>query len=385
MNMIANDFTLSLENRRAGLPAWTYTDRELFEVEKEHLFRRHWQLACHVSDVAEPGAWLAFDIAGERAVIVRGKDGTIRGFHNVCRHRGSRVVAGERGRCKSAMVCPFHGWSYNLDGTLRAVPQAKTLPKLDPREDGLTPVECEVWQGFVFVRFKPGPQPSLSTLMAPYEAEFAGYGLDDWVAVGPVLQDRLEVNWKAVRDVDNEGYHVPIAHPALHELYGQDYRDERVGEMVFRSRGVIGGAGASLWSVKNYLKLAPQRAELPHENRDKWVYFGLFPNLVIMLYPELVGFYQEIPLAVDRTIQRFSYYRPKIESREGRAARYLAWRIDRMTGAEDAQLIKWSWEATQSSGYRGAILSDLERGVRDWHDLLRAAIPATMNESPPAR
>jgi phenylpropionate dioxygenase-like ring-hydroxylating dioxygenase large terminal subunit len=381
--MIAKNIAATAEGRRTGLPAWTYFDSGLFETEKERLFRRYWQLACHVSDVPEPGSWLAFDIVGERAVIVRGKDGIIRAFHNVCRHRGSRVVAGERGRCKSAMVCPFHGWSYNLDGTIRAVPQVKTFPKLDPKTDGLTALDCEVWQGFVFVRFKQGPQPSLAEMMAPYAAEFAAYRLEDWVAAGPASNDILPVNWKAVRDVDNEGYHVPIAHPALYELYGQDYRDERVGEMVFRSRGLIGGANASLWSVKNYLKLRPQRDDLTPQNRNTWVYYGLFPNLVIMLYPELVGFYQELPLGPDRTIQRMAYYRPKAESREGRAARYLAHRIDRMTGAEDTQLIKWSWEATRSSGYRGAILSDLEQGVCDWHDLLRAEIPAMREEAPP--
>jgi phenylpropionate dioxygenase-like ring-hydroxylating dioxygenase large terminal subunit len=156
-----------------------------------------------------------------------------------------------------------------------------------------------------------------------------------------------------------------------------------VGPKVFRSRGNIGGANASLWSVRNYLRLRPQRSELPAENRNTWIYYGLFPNLVIMLCPEIIGFYQELPLAADRTIQRMAYYRPKAETREGRAARYLAWRIDRMTGAEDTQLIKWSWEATQSSGYRGAILSDLETGVRDWHDLLRAEIPAMNQDAPP--
>lgn len=383
MNMIATDFAAANDDRRAGLPAWTYFDPDLFETEKERLFRRYWQLACHVSDISEPGSWLAFDIVGERALIVRGKDGAVRAFHNVCRHRGSRVVAGERGKCKSAMVCPFHGWSYNLDGTLRAVPQRRTFPELDPLSHGLPPIECEVWQGFVFVRFKPGPQPALHEMMAPHEPEFAAFDIASSVACGPISADRMAVNWKAVRDVDNEGYHVPIAHPALFELYGQDYRDERVGPMVFRARGVIGGANASLWSVRSYLKLRPRRAELTRENRDSWIYYGLFPNLVIMLYPELVGFYQEVPLGVGESIQRYAYYRPKTESRESRAARYLARRIDRVTGAEDTQLIKWSWEATRSSGYRGAILSDLESTVADWHDLLRAEIPAMQHQAPP--
>jgi phenylpropionate dioxygenase-like ring-hydroxylating dioxygenase large terminal subunit len=94
---------------RGGLAPWTYFSEELFETEKEELFRKHWQLACHISDVPDPGDWYSFDIVGERAIVVRGKDNVVRAFHNVCRHRGSRVVAGERGTCKSAIVCPFHG------------------------------------------------------------------------------------------------------------------------------------------------------------------------------------------------------------------------------------------------------------------------------------
>jgi hypothetical protein len=102
-----------------------------------------------------------------------------------------------------------------------------------------------------------------------------------------------------------------------------------------------------------------------------------------MLYPELIGFYQEIPLDVGRTIQRMAYYAPPGDSREARAARYLAHRIDRVTGAEDTQLIKWSWEAMQSSGFNGMILSDLEAGVRDYHDILRRTIPVTALEDEP--
>jgi phenylpropionate dioxygenase-like ring-hydroxylating dioxygenase large terminal subunit len=367
------------DHRRGGLPPWTYFSADLLEVEKEALFRNHWQLACHVSDVAGPGDWLSFDIVGERALIMRGRDGAVRAFHNVCRHRGSRVAAGERGSCKSALVCPFHGWSYNLDGTLRAVPQAKTFPKLDPVEHGLTALEHEIWNGFVFVRFKPGPQPSVATLMAPFAAELDGFGMADYVGMTGISNDHLPVNWKAVRDVDNEGYHVPVAHPALHELYGRAYRDGGLVDGVARSEGRITGNAPGYWSVRNYLKHRPQNADLPAESRNSWIYFGLFPNLVIMVYPEVIGFYQEIPVAVDKTIQRLAYYQPGGGTRAEKAARYLALRIDRMTGAEDVELIKWSWESMQSSGFKGLILSDLEAGVRDWHDKYREMVPGVVS------
>jgi phenylpropionate dioxygenase-like ring-hydroxylating dioxygenase large terminal subunit len=373
------------DDERSGLPPWTYFNKELFLIEQEELFRRHWQLACHVSDILGAGDWTTFDIAGERALILRGRDGVVRAFHNVCRHRGSRVVAGESGRCKSAMVCPFHGWSYNLDGTLRAVPKAKTFPKLDPVTHGLVPVEHEIWHGFVFLRFKPGLQASVKELMAHQENEASAYKLTEIRPHGRQTRDLLEVNWKAVRDVDNEGYHVPIAHPALHDLYGQQYKDGRPRAGVSRSEGRITGVSPRSWSVRNYVKHRPVMEHLPEEARGRWVYLGMFPNLVLMLYPDLIGFYQELPVEVGKTVQRMAYYAPPGDSREAKVARYLAHRIDRVTGAEDAQLIKWSWESMQSSGFSNIILSDLEAGVRDYHDVLRRTIPVSALTDEPAK
>src|SRR3546814_3503458 len=152
---------------RSGLPAWTYFNKELFDLETEVLFRRHWQLACHQSDLPEPGSYVCFDLCCERAVILRGADGVIRTFHNVCRHRGSRVAIKTKGQCRSALVCPFHGWSYNLDGTLSLPDRPASLPTLDTVEFGRNPVHGETWQGFVLVRFTRTEHPAGSSIRAP--------------------------------------------------------------------------------------------------------------------------------------------------------------------------------------------------------------------------
>ena len=149
---------------RRGLPGWAYHSPALLELEKEHLFRNHWQIAGHVSDVPNEGDYLTIDVVGERALIVRGKDGVVRGFHNLCRHRGSRVVADSQGTCKNALVCPFHGWVYNLDGTLRGAARPRSFPDLDKTEFGLMPLDLEIWMGFIFFRFRKGPQPAVAEL-----------------------------------------------------------------------------------------------------------------------------------------------------------------------------------------------------------------------------
>jgi carnitine monooxygenase subunit len=369
---------------RSGLPAWTYFNEELLDLETEVLFRRHWQLACHQSDLPEPGSYVCFDLCGERAVIIRGEDGVIRAFHNVCRHRGSRVAVKQKGQCRSALVCPFHGWSYNLDGTLRSPARPKSLPKLDPVEYGLKPLESEIWQGFVFIRFKESDQPPVKEVMAPFEAEAALYNVPDMVpAYRGYWKSETAVNWKAVRDVDNEGYHVPMAHPGLQDLYGHGYFDEPLSGGSNRSFGPFNDGPGRLWSVRHYKKILPQMPNLPESHRRAWVYLGMFPNTVMAFYPESVMFYQEFPVRAGLTLQRGATYRYKDETREMRLARYLSTRIDRDTAKEDIQLTVWSCEAAKSSGYDGIMLSDLEYGVRSFHDRLRALLPVMAQTSEP--
>lgn len=368
---------------RKGLPAWAYANPELFELEKDVLFRRHWQLAGHVSDIPAPGSYQCLDIVGERAIVVRGQDNKVRGFHNVCRHRGSRVVADDQGACKSALVCPFHGWSYNLDGTFRSAPAKRTLPILDPIKHGLKPVETEIWMGFIFVRFLPGPQPSVAKLMEDCAHEVALYKPEEMAASSGIGSGSIPVNWKAVRDVDNEGYHVPIAHPALDDLYGKGYYDEQLPNGNSRSFGPFNSDTSRLWSVRNYRGLLPKVAHLPKSHQDAWLYLGFFPNTVLYFYPDSIGFYQEIPVGPRETMQRGADYVLPGACRELKAAHYLNRRINRDTMDEDIQLTIWSCEAAESSGYDGIILSDLEYGVWAHHDGLRQLMPVLKLEDEP--
>lgn len=369
---------------RRGLPAWTYHSQALFDLERDHVFLSHWQIAGHQNDIPAPGDWITFDLFGERAVIMRGRDGVVRAFHNLCRHRGARVVDGDHGHCKGAIVCPFHGWVYNLDGTLRGAAQPSTFGEMDRADFGLKPIELGVFHGFLFLRFRPGPQPDVATLLAPYDADFAAYGAESIVPVKvPDWSVDLPVNWKSVRDVDNEGYHVPMAHPALQDLYGRDYRDEYLTDGLHFSAGYFGDAPGRRWSVRHYLKHAPQQEWLPERLRNAWTYYGLFPNMVLAFTPESIQFYHDIPLGPGNTRLTGKLYRQPQEDRQQRLARYLAMRIDRDTSAEDQQLSIWSNESMLSSAFDGFHLSDKEWGLRRHHDMLRQLIPVMREETPP--
>jgi phenylpropionate dioxygenase-like ring-hydroxylating dioxygenase large terminal subunit len=369
---------------RRGLPGWTYHNPALLQLEISEVFLTHWQVVGQISNVPKAGDFMTFDLGAERALVVRGEDGQLRAFHNLCRHRGSRVVVGESGHCKNAMVCPFHGWVYNLDGTLRGAAQPKSYPTLDKNEFGLRPIEMEVWMGFIFIRFKPGPQEAVAKHLAPYAAEIASHLPEIMVPTAPPVTSELAVNWKSMCDVDNEGYHVAMAHPALQDLYGFTYHDINYAPGLRVAKGTYKPGAGRLWSVRNYVKYSTPHPDLPANRRDLWAYYGLFPNCVFITTPETVQFYQELPIDVNRSLMRSVVYRYPDESRQQRLARYLSFRIDRDTYAEDTQLSIWSNESMKSSAFEDFHLSDLERGVRAHHDDLRALLPVVNLPNPPA-
>jgi carnitine monooxygenase subunit len=290
------------------------------------------------------------------------------------------VVAGVQGTCKGAIVCPFHGWVYNLDGSLRGPARPETFGAMDRSRFGLKPIEMAVFHGFIFLRFRPGPQPDVASWLAPFDADFAAYrageilpsGQESWGAT-------LPINWKSVRDVDNEGYHVAMAHPALQELYGRSYADTHLPGGLSMSHAAFGDVPGRRWSVRHYVRHATPPAHLPARLQRSWTYYGLFPNAVIAFTPEAIQFYQELPISASETRVTGRLYRNAGETRATRAARYLAYRIDRETSAEDQQLSVWSNESMRSGAFDGFHLSDLEYGVRRHHDALRAIFPV-MNQ-----
>lgn len=370
---------------RGGLAAWTYDNDEVTALEMEHVFRRNWMIVGHVSEIPNAGDFMTLNVAGERCLTVRGKDGVVRSFHNLCRHRGSRVVDTDFGTCRNAITCPFHGWSYKLDGSLRSIPRADTFGDLDASTMGLKTLDQEIWMGFVFVRFKRGetPGPSVAEMTAPVADEVSAYRLGDMKPLADRWRFEFDVNWKAMLDVDNEGYHVPIAHPSLQDLYGKTYADEAINDSVTRAYGVF-NESHKMWSVRNYARILPDVPHLPDSHRRAWVYIGVYPATVIGLYPDQISFYDFAPLSTRSGVMRGRLYGLEDDRREMRLARYLSRRIDNVTTDEDIQLIKWSWEGMRSSAFDDIVLSDLEQNVRACHDRLRRTLPVLALPEAPA-
>jgi phenylpropionate dioxygenase-like ring-hydroxylating dioxygenase large terminal subunit len=365
-----------------SLPAWLYTDPAFFALERERLFRRAWQIVCHVSDIPKAGDYQAFDFLDDRVVTLRGDDGAVRSFHNVCRHRASRLADGTSGNCGHRLVCPYHAWSYALDGRLAAIPRWQGFDGVDTAELGLVPVDQEIWRGFVFIRIETDGGPNVAQMMSPYDAEIDAYDFEALRPRGKVVLRPRPVNWKNVGDNYADGLHIPVAHPGLSRLFAGSYAVEASG-WVDKMSGVIAETPSSNWSERRYQALLDGFDHLPPALRRTWNYYKLWPNLAFDLYPDQVDFMQFIPVSATETLIREIAYAWPDERREARAARYLNWRINRQVNAEDTVLIGRVQAGMTSSAYVSGPLSPAEPCLANFAERLRAAIPeAALDHAP---
>lgn len=367
------------------LPPWTYFSDEFHTLEVESLFKRNWLLVGHTSDLKMAGDYLTFEAFDERVIVVRNENGDLNAFHNVCKHRGGQILDAANtvtGNCRKAMMCPFHGWSYDLDGKLKNVPAANTFSGLDITSIALASVELEIWMGFIFIRFV-SEGPSLATLMAPVEHEFRPYMTESMEPLYPATVEEKPYNWKTIHDIDNEGYHVPVGHPSLQQLYGGNYVDSlEHGFLV--ARATLNDKPGRNWSVRNYQTLLPHFDHLPAERQRLWYYLLLFPNLIFGLYPDMMEIYMTIPDSPTSTRYISRTYALPDSRREARAARYLNVRINTETAEEDDSFVASLQQGMKSSAWQPPNLSSLESGVATYHSFIQGALPVGKLSQEPA-
>lgn len=361
------------------LPAWTYNSDEFFALEKRDLILNNWQLLCHVNDVKRAGDFATLTVVGERALVVRGKDGILRAFHNVCRHRAAAVARGPHGRCDGNLRCFYHGWTYGLDGRLKAVPGAPDFPKRHKGQFDLRPLDIEIYLGLVFIRFR-GTGASVAERFAPYTEELSPYRLPEMERWATAWNVETGVDWKNVVDNNLEGYHVPVGHPGLFRLFGSRYEIETRPGGVSRAIHWLRDKHSQRWSERHYQILLPAVAHLPPDRRRAWAYYAFLPNLA---YPDQMDFYQVLPTAAGRSTLVGHSYRLPTPDRRLRAAQYLNRRINDAVGREDMALIRSVQEGLGSESYDSGVLMEKELCVRQFHDMVRAAIPIATQEAPP--
>ncbi len=378
----APDTTASATSEEAhSLPAWIYHDPGFFELEKQKIFRTSWQIVCHVSDIPRPGDFHRFDFLGESIIAVRGEDGAVRSFHNVCRHRASRLLDDTSGNCGRRITCPYHAWTYSTEGRLLAVPHRSSFPGLRLDQHGLAAVEQETFMGFIFVRLVPG-EASVKEMAAPYAHEMAAYRMEELVPQGRVTLRARAVNWKNVADNYSDGLHITVAHPGLTRLFGQGYGIE-AQPWIDKMWGALREVPSSNWSERHYQKLLPPVEGLPPQRQRLWTYFKLWPNVAFDIYPDQIDFMQFLPVSPTETLIREIAYVHPDSRREMRAARYLNWRINRKVNLEDKTLIERVQAGMGSMSYTVGPLSEGEVCLRSFARRMRALIPASRSPTKP--
>ena len=329
-----------------ALPAQWYSDPEIYQAERDRIFSRQWLWIGRESRVAEPGQYMTAAPAEFPIFVRRGEDGALHGFHNVCRHRASKLLTEPDGRCRT-IECPYHGWRYRSDGALDHVPLFGEAPDFPKDRLSLFSISVEVWRGLVFVCLDPEAAP-LTEWLGPIE-DAVERSAPARAGFGRAFEFLVDCNWKTYVDNYQEGYHIPPLHPGLHrDLDWKRYR-------------VINFEGGSLHD-------GPPKGSSNHPGAFGW----RFPNFAFNSYPDGLSFMRMEPVGPRRTRLVYDYWKPESVSQEDFEA---TMEYGLQVSKEDQWITPIIQENLEAGVYDAGPLSPLhENGVYYFHEMVREAV-----------
>ena len=280
------------------MPGEYYTSPDILAEERAKLFPALWHCAGRASALARPGDYELRDIAGESLILVRGKDARLRAFFNLCRHRGTRLCTQASGQFSETIQCPYHAWTYGIDGRLIGAPHMHEVEGFDKRDYPLHEAAVAEWEGFVFVNVAKEPQP-FDEWFAPMLGRLARYELGA-LKVGHSVKYEVQANWKLVFQNYSECLHCPMIHPELSTMmpYASGANDLIEGPFLGGYMELTHDSATMSGRVcGRYVS-----ASLPTDDRKRAYYYTLMPNMALSIHPDYVNYYIITPLAVDRTL-----------------------------------------------------------------------------------
>lgn len=278
------------------LPQRYFVDRAVFAEEAEKVFARQWICVGHQSQLGRAGDYFVQEVAGESLVMVRDRSGVIHGFYNVCRHRGTRLREEASGHC-AAIQCPYHAWTYALDGGLVGAPHIENVAGFDKADYSLHAVKLGLWEGFIFVSLVEAPLP-LEQVFAPLAAKFSHWNLPLLRSAKRIEYD-VRANWKLIFENYSECYHCPLVHPALSKVSPYDSAENDLSEGPFLGGFMAITKGSSLTMTGNACALP--LGDIKGDDHARVYYYSLFPNLLLSLHPDYAMVHQIWPQSPERT------------------------------------------------------------------------------------
>jgi Rieske 2Fe-2S family protein len=283
------------------LPQRYFVSPEVFAQEQDRIFSKQWVLVGHQSQLAEAGDYFITEVATESLIIVRDKGGEVHGFYNVCRHRGTRLREDRNGHL-SAIQCPYHAWTYGLDGRLIGAPHMDHVPGFDKADYSLHAVNLGLWEGFIFVNLgdaltERGGYRSLEEWFAPLKGKFSHWNMSKLRAAKRIEYD-VKANWKLMFENYSECYHCPGVHPMLSKVSPYDSAENDLTEGPFLGGFMKINKGAGLTMSGKACALPVGKIE----NLQEVFYYSIFPNMLLSLHPEYVMVHQLWPKSPERTL-----------------------------------------------------------------------------------
>jgi choline monooxygenase len=346
-----------------------YLEPDIVRLEQEAIFERTWQLAGHVSDLSEPGSYLTTDVVDQPILVVRDKEGEIRAFRNVCRHRGSRLLSGS-GQCGKAIRCLYHGWTYKTDGTLIGVPEGREIEGLDKARLGLHQIRSEVFCGLIFVNLDPGAEP-LGERLTGLTERLARYDLPSLERFG-TGGDVQPANWKVVVENYIEGYHIPIAHPSLMRLLDYQRYDVEVHDDWVWFEAPMRDKPSDNRLERAYQRFVRPAPGLSPDDTRVWRFALIYPNTAIDLYPDQVNTWKLWPDGANVTRDEWSTFRHPGAPRSSRVVQRINNVLNTTVLKEDVDLVANVQRGIRSRGYHPGPLSRREAAVGWFADRIRA-------------
>src|ERR1043166_1967354 len=274
-----------------------FVSGEIFAEEQAKIFSKQWALVGHQSQKARASQYFLTQIAGESLIVVRDQRSQVRGFYNVCRHRGTRLCEDKTGQVR-AIQCPYHAWTYGLDGRLIGAPHMDDVPGFDKAEHSLHAVNLALWEGFIFVNLAQKPTP-LEKWFAPLAGKFSHWNMSILRPVRRIEYD-VRANWKLIFENYSECYHCPGVHPTLAKLTPYDSAENDLCEGPFLGGFMPIVKGKSLTMSGN--ACASPVGDIKAKDSSRVFYYSIFPNMLLSMHPDYVMVHQLWPQSPERTL-----------------------------------------------------------------------------------